>query len=195
MHMVRLILASSSPRRRELLAAAGFAFDVVTPGPEAEDEQLAGESPADFVVRMARQKAADVARRLVRGKAAPPGEVAILGCDTIVVCDGRILGKPSDQQHARRMLQSLRGTEHQAVSGLCLWRLPGNELRERVATTTLRMLEISDSAVEEYLSSGLWRGKAGGFGLQDRTGWLEIVDGSETNVVGLPLEVLAEMFH
>jgi septum formation protein len=193
--MTRLVLASSSPRRRELLAAAGYQFEVVTPSPEAEGEQHDGESPADYVARMARQKAADVAHRLVRDGTTPLGQVSILGCDTVVVCKGKILGKPSSLQDARAMLQTLRGTEHFAISGLCLWRLPANVLQEQVESTTLRMAEINDAAIQEYLNSGLWQGKAGGFGFQDRTGWLEIVAGSETNVVGLPLEALAEMLH
>jgi septum formation protein len=192
--MTRLVLASSSPRRRELLATAGYKFEVVPPSPDAEDEQRSGESPTDYVQRMARQKAADVAGRLADG-IIQPARITIIGCDTVVVCAGQVLGKPSDRQHARKILQMLRGTEHHAISGLCVWRLPVNEFQERVASTTLRMADIGEAALQEYLNSGQWQGKAGGFGFQDRTGWLEIVEGSETNVVGLPLEILTELLR
>lgn len=192
--MPRLILASSSPRRQELLAAAGFLFEVIPPSPESEDEQRPDELPALFVLRMARQKAESVARRLTVDELAA-GPITIIGCDTIVVCRGQILGKPADRQHAQQMLRTLRGTEHYAVSGLCLLRLPASERIERVESTTLRMAEISDSALQEYLESGLWQGKAGGFGYQDRTGWLQIVAGSDTNVVGLPLETLTTLLN
>ncbi len=181
----KLVLASRSPRRRELLAQAGYRFEVHPPQEAAEDPLHAEEAPAELVARLARGKAADVAARLGRG--------LILGCDTIAECDGRVLGKPDDATHARRMLETLRGREHRVLSGLCLWQQPSGRVDVGVAVTRLRMDPLSDEQIDAYLASGAWRGKAGAFGYQDRLGWVHVIAGSESNVVGLPLELLAEM--
>src|SRR5688500_13195744 len=117
----RLILASSSPRRRQLLAEWGYSFEVIAPDPAAEcvgfDER---ETPPELVVRLARQKAADVSRRIDQG--------IVIGCDTVAECCGQILGKPRDRQDARQMLTLLSGREHHVHSGLCLWRRPDDEI-------------------------------------------------------------------
>jgi septum formation protein len=91
------------------------------------------------------------------------------------------------------MLRALRGNAHRVFSGLCLWQIPDGEPKVRVAVTHLFMDPLSDAAIEEYLASGDWEGKAGAFGYQDRLGWVRVTEGSESNVVGLPLELLAEM--
>jgi len=181
----KLILARRSPRRRQLLAEAGYTFEVHTPDDAAECGVCSGENPAQMVARLAYQKAASVARRLHSG--------VVLGCDTVVECVGRILGKPADEQDARAMLQALSGREHRVLSGLCLWPLPDGPPRTRVAVTLLRMDSLGPRELDEYLASGQWEGKAGAFGYQDRLGWVHIVEGSPSNVVGLPLETLAEM--
>jgi len=181
----KLILASRSPRRRELLSAAGYPFEVRWPSDAAECGSSGEEKPEELVARLARQKAADVAGQVAEG--------LILGCDTVAECDGRILGKPSDRQHARQMLQTLSGREHRVLTGLCLWKVPDGEPMVRVAVTTLRMDRLSDEQLDRYLAAGGWEGKAGAFGYQDRLGWVHVVEGSESNVVGLPMELLAEM--
>jgi septum formation protein len=181
----RLILASRSPRRRRLLADAGYRFEVKLPGESTESPAEAGEAPSELVARHAFQKAADVARSVGRG--------LILGCDTIAECDGQILGKPEDADHARRMLETLRGRRHRVLSGLCLWQMPERHCDVRIAVTVLHMDPLTDGQIDEYLAGGAWKGKAGGFGYQDRLGWVQVVEGSETNVVGLPMELLAEM--
>lgn len=181
----KIILASRSPRRRELLVEAGYTLEIIHPGEAAEDEHSSGETPAQLVARLASQKAADVAGRIVSG--------LIVGCDTVVECDGRILGKPADECHAREMLQALRGRRHRVLSGLCVWKKPGQEPCVRIAETWLTMDVLSDAQIAEYLSSGAWQGKAGAFGYQDRLGWVHVVEGSESNVVGLPMELLEQM--
>ena len=185
MTVPELILASQSPRRRQLLEEAGYRFTVCPPGPEAEQGDVDNETPERLVARLAYQKAADVARRVAKG--------LILACDTVAECDGRILGKPSDEDHARRMLKTLRGREHRVLTGLCLWPLPDGQPDTRVEVTTLRMDRLDDEQIDEYLASGGWLGKAGAFGYQDRLGWVHVLEGSESNVVGLPMELLAEM--
>ncbi len=183
----QVILASASPRRRELLAEAGYDFVVRPPHENAECGRRDGESPAELVARLARQKAADVAGRCDAG--------LVLGCDTVVECCGQVLGKPQDRAHARQMLELLRGHEHHVFSGLCLWAVPGNRHRVRVAMTRLVMTSISDQQLQGYLDTGGWQGKAGAFGYQDGHDWLLILEGSESNVVGLPLELLDEMMR
>lgn len=181
----RLILASRSPRRRELLREAGYEFDVIPAREEAECGLCSGENPAQLVARLAYQKAADVAGQVQSG--------VIVGCDTVAECEGQILGKPRDEDHARTMLETLRGREHRVFSGLCVWQKPNGEPTVRVETTVLRMDRLTDAQIAEYLASGAWEGKAGAFGYQDRLGWVHVVRGSESNVVGLPMELLAEM--
>ncbi len=181
----KLILASRSSRRRELLAEAGYQFEVIPPADNAECGICSRESPAELVARLAYEKAADVGRRVGRG--------LILGCDTVAECDGQVLGKPPNAALARRMLELLRGREHRVLSGLCLWDYPDRQPDTRVAVTRLRMDALSDRQLDEYLDSHQWEGKAGAFGYQDRLGWVHVLTGSESNVVGLPLELLAEM--
>ncbi len=180
-----LILASQSPRRRQLLEQAGFTFRVVPPDDDAECGICSRESPPELVSRLAYQKARSVARRTSQGW--------ILGCDTVVECVGQILGKPQDRAHARQMLRLLRGREHHVYSGLCLWQRPDDHRWLEVDRSKLRMQSISDRQLEEYLDTEAWSGKAGAFGFQDGWDWIELVEGSESNVVGLPLELLAQL--
>jgi septum formation protein len=182
---VKLILASRSPRRRQLLAEAGYCFEVAPPAETAECGVCSGENPAQLVARLAYQKAADVAARVDAG--------VVLGCDTVVECAGQILGKPRDEGDARRILTLLRGREHRVLSGLCLWKRPDGQPVVRVEVTRLRMDALSDRQMDDYLASGAWEGKAGAFGYQDRLGWVHVLDGSESNVVGLPMELLATL--
>lgn len=181
----RLVLASTSPRRRELLADAGYEFEIVYPSEKAECGICSQETPPELVARLAYQKAREVALRTEMG--------VIIGCDTVVECCGQILGKPKDRHHASQMLRLLRDGVHRVYSGLCLWCRPDDKTLVDVDLTSLRMKNLSDVQLEKYLESGEWEGKAGGFGWQDRHGWLQIVSGSESNVVGLPLELLQVM--
>jgi septum formation protein len=199
-----LILASGSPQRKQLLAQAGYSFDVMVPGEHAECGVCSQETPGELVARLARQKAADVRAQLASRQSAdcgsPPGASTacqvIVACDTVAECLGQILGKPRDRQHARQMLELLSGREHRVYSGLCLSTVdPPQAALVRVARTTLRMDPLSPEQIDEYLDSGQWEGKAGAFGYQDRFGWLHLTEGSESNVIGLPLELLAEMLR
>jgi len=183
----QLILASQSPRRRQLLTEAGYSFQVSPPDESAECGICSRETPPEMVARLAFQKSQNVAARFTEG--------IVLGCDTVAECQGRILGKPRHREHAQEMLTFLRGREHRVISGVCLWKLPEDRHLTETDVTLLRMHPIDDQQLEEYLESDLWIGKAGAFGYQDRTGWLEIIEGSESNVVGLPLELLAKMLR
>ena len=180
-----LILASTSPRRNHLLTEFGYQFETDPPSDGAECGICSGETPPELVVRLARQKAVDVAVRY--------DFAIILGCDTVAECYGQVLGKPRDREDARRMLKLLRGKEHRVHSGVCLWVRPEDQVLLQVDTTTLFMDEVSDQQLENYLDTNKWRGKAGAFGYQDGWDWLHVTKGSETNVVGLPMELLGDM--
>jgi septum formation protein len=136
-------------------------------------------------VRLAYEKAADVARRVE--------QALIVACDTVAEIDGQVLGKPPDAALARRMLELLRGREHRVLSGLCVWNYPDGKPDTRLAVTRLKMDALSDRQVDEYIESCQWEGKAGAFGYQDRLGWVHVIEGSESNVVGLPMELLEAM--
>ena len=184
-----LILASTSPRRKQLLAESGFVFETLPPDAHAEDARLTNELPIKYVQRLAFQKAQNGADKVTQG--------IILGGDTIVLCKENILEKPHDRNDARNMLQQLRGQVHSVLSGLCLIRkeLGGNTtLQQAIAETRLFMQPLSDDEIEAYLDTELWQGKAGAFGYQDGNNWITILEGSESNVVGLPLELFRKLY-
>lgn len=159
----------------------------MAPHESAECGICSRETPPELVARLAWQKAGDVAQRVHRG--------LIIGCDTVAECMGQILGKPKNREHAGEMLRLLRGREHHVYSGLCLWIRPGDEHHVQVAVSRLVMDSVSDRELEEYLDSGAWEGKAGAFGYQDDLDWIHLREGSESNVVGLPMELLDEMLR
>lgn len=180
-----LILASSSPRRQELLREAGYAFVVVPPRADAESAPRPGEPIAAAVQRLACEKAADVAARQASG--------LILAADTLVECGGEWLGKPRDRADARRILTQLASRPHRVLTGLCLWDAASGRRRTGYAESWLQMRTLSPAELEAYLDSQRWEGKAGAFGYQDGNDWVTLDQGSASNVVGLPLELLAEM--
>ena len=179
-----LILASQSPRRKSLMHEYGYSFLVHPPSDTAEGGICSGETPPELVVRLAKQKAEDVAKQYEHA--------VIIGCDTVAECMGTVLGKPVDIDDARRMLTMLRGKDHRVLSGLCIWKRPSDKVTLKLDITTLHMDEVTDSQIEAYLATDKWQGKAGAFGYQDGWDWLHVIQGSETNVIGLPMEVLAD---
>jgi septum formation protein len=185
----RLILASSSPRRKQLLRDAGYDFEVRAPADTAECGICSRETPPEMVARLAWQKAGDVARKITPSE----GPCWVIGCDTVAECCGQILGKPHNREHAGEMLRMLSGREHRVYSGLCLWPKPGDNAHVVVDVTYLVMEKLTDVHIETYLDSMQWEGKAGAFGYQDGLDWVHITSGSESNVVGLPMELLRRM--
>jgi septum formation protein len=171
-----------------LLEAAGYEFTVIAPPEGVECGVCSQNGPAGLVTDLAYRKAAVVRQQLLL-----PQSAILVAADTVAECDGFVLGKPRDEAHARATLRQLRGRTHRVLTGLCVWPLDQPEPLVRVAVTQLVMDHLSDEAVEDYLATGEWRGKAGAFGYQDRLGWVHVESGSESNVVGLPMEMLAEM--
>lgn len=177
-----LILASGSPRRRELLEQADFVFQVIAP-PEAVERGVSrDQGPLTFVVDAAFKKAQAVAAKVDRG--------IVLAADTIAQCDGQILGKPSNRNHAEQILRTMMGKKHFVHTGVCLWHCPSNDSVTHVESSQLVMSVMPEHELQTYLDSNKWIGKAGAFGYQDGIDWVKLVDGLESNVVGLPVERL-----
>ena len=170
----KLVLASGSPRRRELLAAAGLAFEV---RPASIDETPhPGEAPGPYVERLAREKARAAWR---------DGELT-LGADTTVVIDGEILAKPADPDEAARMIGKLAGREHQVLTGFCVF--DGERARSGVETTRVSFRPMSPEEIDEYSRSGEPLDKAGGYGIQGLASkYVGRIEGCYFNVVGLPV--------
>jgi septum formation protein len=195
---MRVVLASGSPQRREILEKLGVEFDVVVPGVD----ELSGGDPAVEVVENARMKAHAVAN----GEGgAPAGEVFVLGtppspstdrlviaCDTDVVLDGRLLGKPADAAEARSYLDRMSGRPHEVLSGLVV--LEGGEERSGLERTTVVFRALSEAEKERYVDFGEWEGRSGGYAIQTLgSSLVERIAGSVSNVVGLPVGLLAEL--
>ena len=184
----RIILASRSPRRRQLASAAGWDIEAIQPPDEAEataPRRQPDESLEAYVLRLARAKAEAVVATRVRG--------LILACDTLSEVDGRELGQAEDRSEARRMLESLSGKRHRVVTGVCLWNYPDCTPLLATDESQLEMGPLNNDFLEWYLDSGLWRGKAGACGFQDERLPLRLIAGSPSNVVGLPLELIERM--
>ena len=182
---VRLILASRSPRRAELLRAAGFEFEVVAA--DVDESIRAGESPQIYVRRLAAEKSQTAQRRGIA-----PDEAIILGADTAVVVDDRILGKPRDDDDAAAMLRRLSGRQHDVMTGVSLRR--NQHEVGRVETTTVFFSTLTDADIAWYVASGEGRDKAGAYAIQGLAArFIPRIDGSYANVVGLPVTTVAEL--
>ncbi|MFA6000648.1 MAG: Maf family protein [Thermoleophilia bacterium] len=189
-----VILASKSPQRKALLEALGIEFDVLLP--DYEEEDLPGESPADLVERHSRGKANSVFSHL----SAKFSGSAVLGVDTMVVIDGKALGKASDEHEALDFLKRLSGRAHLVYSGLTLlWAGDASGvIKEKTAhaVTEVRFRPVAEFELESYVATGEWRGRAGAYAIQGRaSAFVEAIDGDYTNVVGLPVPLLVDMLR
>jgi septum formation protein len=186
-----LVLASASPRRRELLEQLGLAL--VVAAAEIDETPRPGERPTDYVKRVAGAKCDVVVAARVGAASPSPAALAVLAADTTVVVAGEILGKPVDAEDARRMLARLAGRRHEVATA---YRIRfGEQLVERTVTTVVAFRALAPAEVDAYVASGEWRGKAGGYAVQGIAGaFVSELRGSHTNVIGLPLaEVLADL--
>jgi septum formation protein len=181
-----LVLASGSPRRRDLLTCAGVPFSVQPSG--AEEIIISGENAEDFTRRAARLKAQALAGQL-------PSGTWILAADTTVVLDGTVLGKPKDQADAKRMLRLLSGRRHKVLTAVVLTQAGGDDPLELLCETSVWFRPLDAATIQRYLSTGEPMDKAGSYGIQGRGAMLvSSIEGSYTNVVGLPLcEVYAAL--
>lgn len=185
---IPLILASSSPRRAQLLKADGYRFTVINP-PDPEPKSLGpGLSPARQAEAISYHKACSVARLLESG--------LVLSGDTIATLDGEIFGKPADRQEARRILQALTGTTHQVITGVTLLDVKSGKHRTSHDITHVLMKPMRGEDLENYLDSKAWVGKAGAYGIQDHgDAFVERIEGSFSNVVGFPMELIRTLLQ
>jgi septum formation protein len=179
-----LVLASASPRRQELLRAAGIAFEVQPA--DIDEAPLPGEDPQACAERLAREKALAVARLR-------PQDV-VLGADTIVVVDNQILGKPADRADAARMLRLLSGREHQVITGVAL--VVSGQWSVASETTSVTMAEISEKEIADYIATREPMDKAGAYAIQGMASrWIPRIEGDYSNVVGLPVPLVYRMLR
>lgn len=179
--MSRLILASASPRRAELLAQINVQFTV--DAADIDEQPRLGETPQDYVLRMAIEKALVVSSR-------HPGKT-VLASDTSVVFGNEILGKPENEQHAKNMLRSLSGQTHQVMTSVCLL---GQTQIESLNITEVTFRHLSDADIDDYWASGEPQGKAGSYAIQGFAAtFIEKIVGSYSSVMGLPLFELGQM--
>lgn len=175
---MRLILASASPRRLDLLARIGVTPDAVVPA-DVDESIPTGELPRVHAQRLAREKAQAVAAR--------EPDALVLAADTVVAVGRRILPKVEDEQTLRACMRLLSGRRHRVLTGVAL-AIPHGAVRERLVETMIAMKRLSPQEVDYYASQGEWRGKAGGYAIQGRAArFIAFVSGSYSNVVGLPL--------
>ena len=178
--MKNIILASASPRRRELLERAGIPFIVC---PSKGEEQITVSDPAEVVEELSEQKAREVFLKTV-------GEILVIGADTVVAVNGKILGKPKDQEEARRMLRSIQGGSHEVYTGVTL--LTREEGAERQRTfhvmTKVVFYPMSEEEIQHYVDTKEPLDKAGAYGIQGKAGiFVKEIHGDYNNVVGLPV--------
>ncbi|MCA1630626.1 MAG: Maf family protein [Acidobacteria bacterium] len=180
----RLVLASASPRRAEILRAVGWEFEVA---PAHIDESLrAGETPVAYVERLAREKAGAAAGARLFG--------LVLGADTVVVSGGEILGKPRDEGEARRMLRTLRGRWHEVLTGVALVRAEDSRSTVAHERTRVRFAEMSEREIDWYVATGEPADKAGAYAVQGRAAlFVDGIEGDYWNVVGLPVRLVYEL--
>lgn len=178
----RIVLASSSPRRRELLSTLGLGFDVIHPS--SDETVLKNETPEDFALRVSAEKASSVSTTLGDG-------VVVIGADTIVVVDGEILGKPEDREEASSMLRKLSGKEHHVYTAFSIVRPKNEILHSEIVDTRVRVKTLAASEIEGYIKTGEPMDKAGAYGIQGIGSFMvRGIEGSYSNVVGLPVEEL-----
>ncbi len=177
---MELILASNSPRRKQLLTEYGFKFTVI---PSEYEEVLTSTTPELTVKAFALGKANDVYQGL---KAELKKNVAVLGADTVVAIDGEILGKPTCVEHARQMLKRLSGREHFVYTGYCM--ITGDVVLTECERSSVYFNQLSDELINSYVATGKPMDKAGAYGIQDDFGLVKGYDGSFNNIVGLPVE-------
>ena len=181
--MKKLILASNSPRRRELLEQIGVEFEVI---PSNAEEKVTKQEPSEVVEELSRQKAEDIAASVEDG--------IVLGADTVVCQDGQIMGKPKDEADAKQMLQKLQGEEHSVYTGVTIL-VKENGAVQHVQTfsqeTKVYVYEMTDEEIDRYIATGEPMDKAGAYGIQGRfAAYVDGIEGDYNNVVGLPVSAV-----
>jgi len=189
--MTRIILASASPRRKELLSqagpyGAGYKFTVVRPQIDENDIHLEKAGPAEYAKKAALAKAIDVAQRYP--------DALVIGADTVVDFNGQTIGKPLDAKDAERITRMLFSAPHKVITALAIVRIRDSMESVEADTTTIYPKKLSEKDIAEHIKSGLWRDKAGAYAIkQPADPFIERIEGSLSNVMGLPMELLQKL--
>ena len=182
-----LILASASPRRQELLAQAGYKFTVV---PSSVDEAVFSTEKVtsiEYAKQLALAKAADVAQKYL--------DSIVIGADTVVDFGGQIIGKPGDAKHAEEITRMLFSKPHKVITGLALICKSRNLKILEADTTIVYPRKLTDIQIAEHIKSGIWQDKAGAYSIRDNDPFVDHIDGSLTNVMGMPMELFERFFR
>jgi septum formation protein len=179
----RLVLASASPRRQQLLREAGYEFAVFPA--DIDEEIYPNLMPIELARHLSFEKAKVVAGRFAQD--------VVLAADTVVAFGDRAMSKPEDAEDARRMLTLLSGTTHIVITGVTVMQKESDVRQTQVAMSAVRMRTMTRLEIDGYVASGQWEGKAGGYGIQDNDPFVTRISGSHTNIVGLPMELVEKM--
>jgi len=182
------ILASASPRRKQLLEKAGYLFKVIPSNVDESGYSASGKTPEQFAIELAYAKAADIAEK--------HPDMLVLGADTIVDLDGTIIGKPANAKDAERITRELFSRPHKVITAVSFIRLKDNINITQADTTIVYPRQLTNEQVAEHIKSNNWQGKAGAYGIQESGDeFVEKIDGSFTNVMGLPMELVEKMLE
>ena len=185
-HQTSIILASGSPRRRQLLAEAGYEFRVAAPEVEESVFLSEGISPCEYAERLALAKAKDVAAKYP--------DSLVIGADTVVDFDGQVIGKPADAREAEQITRKLFSRPHKVITAVAVVRLSDNTELVESDSTTVYPKKMSDEQIAEHIKGKSWEGKAGAYAIKEEGDeFVERIEGSLTNVMGLPMELLERM--
>jgi len=180
----KIVLASSSPRRKELLETVGIRFEIVNP--TADETVIGNETPEDFALRVSVEKASSVSSRLDK-------QCVVIGADTVVIVDSEILGKPFDEDEAASMLNKISGREHRVLTAFSILKPTGEVLHSEIVATRVMVKPLAAHEIEGYIKTGEPMDKAGAYGIQGIGSFMvKEIEGSYTNVVGLPLVELLQ---
>ena len=182
----QFILASASPRRKLLLTQAGYTFDIIPSQVDESEFSTDGITSQEYTMQLALAKAMDIAQK-------HPNRL-VMGGDTVVDLNGRIIGKPDDADHAEEITRALFSQPHLVITGLALIRIADSTEIVRSVTTTVYPRKLTEQQIADHIKAGDWQGKAGAYGIQE-TGdeFVEKIEGSFTNVIGLPMELTKEL--
>jgi len=183
---LRLILASASPRRRELLAEAGYKFEIVVSKIDESAYPAENISPVEYAKQLALAKAEDVAKNYP--------DSLVIGADTVIDFDGEIIGKALDAKHAEEITRKLFSKPHKVITGLALVCKSKNIKIVEAETTTVYPKKLTDAQIERHIKSGIWENKAGAYSIKENDPFVDHLDGSLTNVMGMPMELFKRLF-
>jgi len=184
-HKTSIILASASPRRKQLMTEAGYCFVTITPDVDEASFSSNSVKPCEYAEKLALAKAKSIADKYP--------DSLVIGADTIVDFDGVIIGKPNDKKHAEEIIKKLFSKPHKVITAVALVKIADRVELVESDTTIVYPRKMTEAQLAEHIKSSIWRGKAGAYAIQENDDFVEKIDGSFTNVMGLPMQLLERM--